>query len=90
MLVAIFFLRGPMALNIKDPKPTRWPPPRDLTGEKITDAVKTAVRERLDRERGAEPDWLELKQIMPRPITHSRSSIRARRRDALRRERPAT
>lgn len=40
-----------MALNIKDPETDRLARQlADLTGEKITDAVKTAVRERLDRE----------------------------------------
>jgi len=41
-----------MALNIKDPETDRLVRHlANLTGEKITDAVKTAVRERLDRER---------------------------------------
>jgi antitoxin VapB len=41
-----------MALNIKDAETDRLVRHlADLTGEKITDAVKTAVRERLDRER---------------------------------------
>jgi antitoxin VapB len=40
-----------MALNIKDPETDRLARRlAGLTGEKITDAVKTAVRERLDRE----------------------------------------
>lgn len=40
-----------MPLNIKDPETDRLVRRlADLTGEKITDAVKTAVRERLDRE----------------------------------------
>jgi len=40
-----------MALNIKDPETDELVRRlADLTGEKITDAVKTAVRERLDRE----------------------------------------
>jgi antitoxin VapB len=41
-----------MALNIKDPETDRLVRHlTDLTSEKITDAVKTAVRERLERER---------------------------------------
>jgi antitoxin VapB len=41
-----------VALNIKDAETDRLVRHlADLTGEKITDAVKTAVRERLDRER---------------------------------------
>jgi antitoxin VapB len=40
-----------MALNIKDAETDRLARQlASLTGEKITDAVKTAVRERLDRE----------------------------------------
>lgn len=40
-----------MALNIKDAETDRLVRQlADLTGEKITDAVKAAVRERLDRE----------------------------------------
>jgi antitoxin VapB len=40
-----------MPLNIKDPETDRLARQlAGLTGEKITDAVKTAVRERLDRE----------------------------------------
>jgi len=45
------FLKAAMALNIKDPETDALV--RELvaaTGERITDAVKTAVRERLDRE----------------------------------------
>lgn len=40
-----------MALNIKDPETDQLARRlANLTGEKITDAVKTAVRERLERE----------------------------------------
>lgn len=40
-----------MALNIKDPETDQLARRlANLTGEKITDAVKTALRERLERE----------------------------------------
>ena len=50
-----------MALNIKDPQTDRLARQlADLTDESITDAVKTALRERLEREqrrRGKSIDW---------------------------------
>src|ERR671922_23037 len=46
-----FFLRPAMALNIKDPETDRLARRLSmLTGESITMAVKTAVRERIERE----------------------------------------
>ena len=50
-----------MALNIKDPETDALARRlATITGEKITDAVKTAVRERLEREeRCRDPNWLE-------------------------------
>jgi len=45
-----------MALNIKDPEADRLVRElADLTGESITTAVATAVRERLERLHGASP-----------------------------------
>lgn len=50
-----------MALNIKDPQTDRLARQlADLTGENITDAVKAALRDRLEREqrcRGKKIDW---------------------------------
>jgi antitoxin VapB len=53
-----------MALNIKDPQADRLA--RELaaeTGESITTAVTVAVRERLDRVRGAVPHEQRLQEI---------------------------
>ncbi len=53
-----------MALNIKDQKADRLA--RELaaeTGESITTAVTVAVRERLDRVRGAVPHEQRLQEI---------------------------
>ena len=50
-----------LALNIKDPETDRLARQlADLTDETITDAVKAALRERLERERrrrGKKIDW---------------------------------
>ncbi len=55
-----------MALDITDPE-TEWLARQlaDLTGESITGAVRTAVRDRLEREqrqRGARIDWALLRK----------------------------
>lgn len=53
-----------MALNIKDPTADRLV--RELaatTGESITTAVTTAVRERLERVRGAAPAEVRLEEL---------------------------
>ncbi len=70
-----------MALNIKDPETDRLARQlADLTDENITEAVKTALRDRLERERrrrGAAIDWTLLKeqqgQIARLPIVDDRS-----------------
>jgi len=77
----IFFLRS-MALNIKDEQADRLA--RELaaeTGESITTAVTVAVRERLDRVRGAVPHeqrLLEIRWISERcaalPVLDGRSA----------------
>ncbi len=55
-----------MALNIKDPETDRLARQlADLTDENITDAVKAALRDRLERERrrrGKKIDWALLRQ----------------------------
>ncbi len=71
-----------MALNIKDPETDRLVRQlADLTEESITDAVKTAVRDRLEREqrrRGARIDWALLRkcqaEIAEIPIVDDRSA----------------
>ena len=53
-----------MALNIKDAETDRLVRRlAEVTGEKITDAVKTAVRERLDRE-ARNHDKASLEELM--------------------------
>jgi len=55
-----------MALNIKDAETDRLARQlSELTDESITEAVKAALRERLDRERrrrGKEIDWARLRK----------------------------
>ena len=71
-----------MALNIKDPETDRLARQlADLTDENITDAVKAALRDRLEREqrrRGKKIDWplLRAKQeeIARLPIVDDRSA----------------
>lgn len=70
-----------MALNIKDPETDRLSRQlADLTDETITDAVKTALRDRLEREqrrRGKKIDWTLLRknqeEIARLPIVDGRS-----------------
>jgi antitoxin VapB len=53
-----------MSLNIKNPDTYRLVKElADLTGESMTAAVTEAVRERLERLRGAEPDLGMAQQI---------------------------
>ncbi len=71
-----------MALNIKDPETDRLARQlADLTDENITDAVKAALRDRLERERrrrGKKIDWALLRQkqkeIARFPIVDDRSA----------------
>ncbi len=70
-----------MALNIKDPETDRLARQlADLTDESITDAVKAALRDRLERERrrrGKKIDWALLRrkqeEIARLPIVDDRS-----------------
>ena len=70
-----------MALNIKDPETDRLARQlADLTDENITDAVKAALRDRLEREkrrRGRKIDWALLREkqqeIARLPIVDDRS-----------------
>ena len=70
-----------MALNIKDPETDRLARQlADLTDENITDAVKAALRDRLERERrrrGKKIDWALLRakqeEIARLPIVDDRS-----------------
>ncbi len=71
-----------MALNIKDPETDRLARQlADLTDENITDAVKAALRDRLEREqrrRGKKIDWALLRrkqeEIARLPIVDDRSA----------------
>ncbi len=71
-----------MALNIKDPETDRLARQlADLTGENITDAVKAALRDRLEREqrrRGKKIDRALLRakqeEIARLPIVDDRSA----------------
>ncbi len=71
-----------MALNIKDPETDRLARQlADLTDENITDAVKAALRDRLEREqrrRGKKIDWVLLRrkrqEIARLPIVDDRSA----------------
>ncbi len=71
-----------MALNIKGPETDRLARQlADLTDESITDAVKAALRDRLERERrrrGKKIDWALLRQkqkeIARLPIVDDRSA----------------
>ena len=71
-----------MALNIKDPETDRLARQlADLTDEKITDAVKVALRDRLEREqrrRGKKIDWTRLREkqqeIAQLPIVDDRGA----------------
>ena len=70
-----------MALNIKDPETDRLAQQlAELTNENITDAVKAALRDRLEREqrrRGKRIDWTLLRQkqeeIARLPVVDHRS-----------------
>jgi antitoxin VapB len=54
-----------MALNIKDPETDRLARElASLTGERITDAVKAAVKERLERERRVHAGKASVEEIM--------------------------
>jgi antitoxin VapB len=71
-----------MALNIKDPETDRLARAlADVTGETLTDAVATALRERLDRVQGthgAPSTAQEIERIARRcaalPVLDSRSA----------------
>ncbi len=71
-----------MALSIKDPETDRLARQlADLTDENITDAVKAALRDRLEREqrrRGKKIDWPLLRrkqeEIARLPIVDDRSA----------------
>ena len=54
-----------MALNIKDPETDRLACElANLTGERITDAVHAAVRERLKRERRVRPRKASVEELL--------------------------
>jgi len=71
-----------MALNIKDPETDRLARQlAELTDENITDAVKAALRDRLERERrrrGKKIDWRLLREkqdeIARLPVVDDRSA----------------
>ena len=71
-----------MALNIKDPETDRLARQlADLTDETITDAIKAALQDRIEREqrrRGSGIDWALLRQqqnaIARLPVADGRSA----------------
>ena len=71
-----------MALNIKDPETDRLARQlAELTDENITDAVKAALRDQLEREqrrRGKKIDWERLREkqeeIARLPVVDQRSA----------------
>jgi len=72
----------PKPLNIKDPE-VYWLARQvaDLTGETLTDAVRYALRQRLDREFKTRPDPLFIERLLEisdrcaaRPVIDTRSS----------------
>jgi antitoxin VapB len=66
-----------MALDIKDPETDRLAHElAELTGEPLAAAaVRTAVRERLERERRARPDKASVEEIMAIADEHARLSV---------------
>jgi antitoxin VapB len=71
-----------MALSLKDPETDRLAREvAKLTGESLTEAVKTALRDRLERERrrrGKAIDWTRLQQMQAEiarlPVVDDRSA----------------